>query len=134
MTAKTSKNLSTADEAAIRRVAKEDYAVEGELEIDDEAKISGDGEDGGYYVQAWVWVQTPHYDVIVGNIGTVYRGYDEQDALSTFNTYVEQSSGKMGPCRAEGEDVTLMKDGEIEREYVGTLHEDEGDDDGDTDD
>lgn len=35
--------------------AKGEHGVEGEVEVDDDAKLS-EGEDNGCYVQAWVWV------------------------------------------------------------------------------
>lgn len=56
------------------------------------------------------------YEVIVGNIGTVYKGVDEDKARETFEEYVEQS--KSGTGRAGGEDVTLMEDDVPEDEYV----------------
>lgn len=60
-----------------------------------------------------------HYEVIVGNIGTVYSGTNGFEANTKFATYSGQSKSNYG--RAAGEDVTIMKDGEITREYVGTL-------------
>lgn len=45
-------------DAKYRALAKEEYEVEGEIEIDDNAKISY-GDDNGAYVQAWVWVEDP---------------------------------------------------------------------------
>jgi hypothetical protein len=37
--------------------AKRRYHKEGEVEVDDNAKLSiADPPDGGAYVQAWVWV------------------------------------------------------------------------------
>lgn len=59
------------------------------------------------------------WQVIVGNVGTVYDGEDHIVAALHFNVYVEKSKGQTG--RAAGEDVTLMRDGEIEDEYVGWL-------------
>lgn len=38
-----------------RAMAKEKWESEGECEIDDNAIVS-ESEDGGAYVQAWVWV------------------------------------------------------------------------------
>lgn len=35
--------------------AREQYAKDGEIEIDDDALLTGQHE-GGAYVQAWVWV------------------------------------------------------------------------------
>lgn len=46
--------------------AKKKYQREGEIEIDDDAKISRiDDEEGGKgaYVQAWVWVDDPDEDL-----------------------------------------------------------------------
>lgn len=38
-----------------RKAADRIYSSEGEIEIDDDAKVSR-GDDPGAYVQAWVWV------------------------------------------------------------------------------
>lgn len=40
---------------AFREGAKREYEREGEIEIDDDAKVSM-GDDDGAYVEAWVWV------------------------------------------------------------------------------
>jgi hypothetical protein len=58
-----------------------------------------------------------HWEVIVGNIGTVYSGGSALEAKRKFTTYVKQS--KSGVGRAGGEDVTLMRDGEPVREHYG---------------
>jgi hypothetical protein len=42
--------------AKIRKYAKENIHRSGEIEIDEDATISL-SEDGGAYIQAWVWVQ-----------------------------------------------------------------------------
>ena len=39
-----------------RKAARTIYQEEGEVEIDDNAKISRDDDDEGVYVAAWVWV------------------------------------------------------------------------------
>jgi hypothetical protein len=57
------------------------------------------------------------YEVIVGNIGTVYSGSNHLEATRTWASYVKDS--KSGGGRADGESVTLMKNGEIEREHIG---------------
>lgn len=44
-----------AREEAIRELARDKYARDGELEIDATATVS-EGSDDGAYVQAWVWV------------------------------------------------------------------------------
>jgi len=50
------------------------------------------------------------YQVIVGNIGTVYDGDDIIEAEENFKEYYNQS--KDGYGRASGESVTLWVDGE----------------------
>lgn len=55
------------------------------------------------------------YELIVGNIGTVYSGTNGFEAFKRFQTYVGQS--KSGVGRAGGESVVLMVDGEIQKEY-----------------
>ncbi len=55
------------------------------------------------------------YQVIVGNIGTVYSGKDYTEAKATYAHYVEQSKAPFG--RASGEQVTLLEDDEIKAEY-----------------
>lgn len=59
------------------------------------------------------------YELIVGNIGTVYTGDDRAEADRLFDHYVAQSKSERG--RAGGEDVTLFEDGEPIREHTGSL-------------
>jgi hypothetical protein len=59
------------------------------------------------------------YEVVVGNIGTVYSGRNGFEANKKYSTYMKQS--KDGYGRAGGEDVTLLKDGEISKEHFGTV-------------
>lgn len=61
------------------------------------------------------------YQVIVGNIGTVYDGTSRKVAVNTYDEYVKQSTRGIG--RAAGESVLLMADGEPEQEHVGTVQE-----------
>jgi hypothetical protein len=49
------------------------------------------------------------YEVVVGNIGTVYSGSNERQAQKDYVEYVEQSKTNYG--RAAGESVTFFKDG-----------------------
>ena len=65
------------------------------------------------------------YEVIVGNIGTVYRGTSFSAAQKDFATYREQSQSGYG--RAGGESVTLMRDGEVIREFDGEAEQSEED-------
>jgi hypothetical protein len=62
----------------------------------------------------------PSYEVIVGNVGSVYYGKSRAKALETFKSYVETSKEDAG-ARCHGEDVTLLTDGEIENEHAGHL-------------
>ena len=58
------------------------------------------------------------FEVIVGNIGTVYAGNNYMRAMCTFSEYRKQS--KAGYGRAAGEPVTLFHNGEIKMEHAGT--------------
>ncbi len=51
-----------------------------------------------------------HFEVIVGNVGTVYSGYSRQEAERKYDTYAAISRSGVG--RAGNEEVTLMVDGE----------------------
>ena len=62
----------------------------------------------------------PVYEVIVGNVGSVYHDTNRADALATYRSYVEASKEHVG-ARCHGEDVTLLADGEIEQEHTGHL-------------
>jgi len=65
---------------------------------------------------------TPQYQIVVGNIGTVYYGSNRAQAEHTYKEYVSQSKSNYG--RAGGETVTMLKHGEIVREHVGSLDAD----------
>ena len=56
------------------------------------------------------------FEVIVGNIGCVYRTSNRRDAADRYKQYVKQS--KAGYGRAAGEPVTLFTDGELEKEHT----------------
>ncbi len=62
----------------------------------------------------------PTYEVIVGNVGSVYHGRSRVKALATYVAYVTISKDQSG-ARCYGEDVTLLVDGEIDREHTGHL-------------
>lgn len=65
---------------------------------------------------------TYHYTVIVGNIGLVYDGFILEEAMDAYRYYSLQSEegGKWSQeHRAAGENVTVMKDQDIFKEYVG---------------
>ncbi len=59
------------------------------------------------------------YSVVVGNVGTVYAGDKFREAQRSYTSYVAISKEPCG--RAAGEDVTMFRDGEIVKEYIGTL-------------
>jgi hypothetical protein len=66
--------------------------------------------------------KTPaRFEVVVGNIGTVYDGPLWKEALQAYSEYRWQSVANYG--RAGGEPVTLFRDGEPKWEYQGTLEE-----------
>lgn len=56
------------------------------------------------------------YEVVVGNIGTVYSGHYSRAAWDNYHHYVEQS--KIPGCKCHNEPVTLFEDGEIRKEYI----------------
>jgi hypothetical protein len=56
------------------------------------------------------------FEVIVGNVGTVYSGSNYMVAQTTYTHYVKQSA--RGGGRAAGESVVLMHNGEPRREYA----------------
>jgi hypothetical protein len=60
-------------------------------------------------------------EIICGNIGSVYLGSDDEIAQEKFNEYCHQS--KIGYGRAAGEDVIWMRNGDIYREFTGSLTE-----------
>lgn len=61
------------------------------------------------------------YEVICGNIGTVYHGSDGRTAMRVFNTYRELSLSGHG--RAGNEEVTLLDNGEIAAELLPSIEE-----------
>ena len=63
------------------------------------------------------------YEVIVGNIGSVYAGLVRNEANRIFTLYVKQSRGKYGMAACE--DVVLMRNGEPIRSYDGGLEPNE---------
>mgnify|MGYP000025147312 CR=1 FL=1 len=58
------------------------------------------------------------YQVIVGNIGTVYDGVSFMEAKQAYSDYRQQSRDNYG--RASGETVTMLCDNEIKWEHIGT--------------
>lgn len=56
------------------------------------------------------------YEVIVGNLGTVYSGPDRGEAFRRYRDY--KSLSKRHEGRAADENVTIMRDGEPVLEYT----------------
>ena len=63
------------------------------------------------------------YEVVVGNVGTVYSGRARDKARKVFKDYVELSESRSG--RVACEPVTLFDSGEPVQEYEGCLDEDD---------
>lgn len=59
-----------------------------------------------------------HYEVIVGNIGTVYDGQNRREAGIHVRAYIASSKFPIG--RASGEPVTLLVNGDVEFEFQWT--------------
>lgn len=59
------------------------------------------------------------FEVVVGNIGTVYSGNNYMQAECCYFRYLKQS--RKGEGRAAGESVVLFHHGEIKREHAGTV-------------
>jgi hypothetical protein len=55
------------------------------------------------------------YEVIAGNVGTVYSGKSESDAAMSYIAYVDAS--ERGEGRVGNEHVTMLVDGEIRNEH-----------------
>lgn len=62
-----------------------------------------------------------HYQVIVGNIGTIYDGASFIEAKQSYSEYRKQSRVNYG--KASGETVTMLCDNEIKWEHIGTQGE-----------
>ena len=60
-----------------------------------------------------------HYEVVVGNLGTVYAGPSQHFAMTAYRHYVGESMAHYG--RAADEPVTLLADNEIVLEHA--IHE-----------
>jgi len=57
------------------------------------------------------------YQVIVGNVGTVYDGDDKEQALKDYRACISLSRDCVAG-RMSGEQVTLFEDGEILKEHI----------------
>lgn len=59
------------------------------------------------------------YELVVGNVGSVYHGTQYSRAYSLYIEYATMSKNLIG--RAGGETVTLLEDGEVIQEYLGEV-------------
>lgn len=59
------------------------------------------------------------FEVVASNVGTVHRDADELAAHQFFDIYVSLSAA--GDSSVGDESITLFRNGEIEREFVGAL-------------
>ena len=59
------------------------------------------------------------YEVIVGNIGTVYLGSSLMEANAAWGEYKRQAKANYG--RAAGESVAFFENGELTREFIGSV-------------
>lgn len=59
------------------------------------------------------------FEIIVGNIGSVWTGSNYMQAETRFHAWVKDS--KTGLGRSGGESVILLHNGEPRKEYAGTL-------------
>ena len=98
-------------------------------------KVGGEGPfvpfmhlDGGRMVFSLDWnrlaqhepkMSTKNYEVIVGNIGTVYLGSSLMEANAAWGEYKRQSKANYG--RAAGESVAFFEDGELVRELISSV-------------
>ena len=58
------------------------------------------------------------YQVVVGNVGTVWTGPRKDEAVRVYDEYVRLSKSAEGG-RVAGEPVTLLAHGRTEREHPG---------------
>lgn len=58
------------------------------------------------------------YQIIVGNIGTVYDGDSRIEAIQAYSEYRNQSRNNYG--RASGENVSMFENGELKWEHNGS--------------
>jgi hypothetical protein len=61
---------------------------------------------------------TTRYEIVVGNVGTVYSGFDRREAENKFESYTAYVET---PGRGYGEPVTMFADGELVDEYFPTV-------------
>lgn len=62
--------------------------------------------------------------LVIGNIGTIEFHTNGFEAVRAYNDYVTMSKAAVG--RASGETVTLFKNGDVHREYIGRYDIEDG--------
>jgi hypothetical protein len=82
-------------EAEILELAGEQWAEEGQVEIDSDAKVS-EGNDNGAYVQAWVWVDFAGTDLDKEDEDEDDEAVEGEDDLDAPYTNLE-AAGVIGP-------------------------------------
>lgn len=78
-------------------------------------EFEDDSQDWDVYYYVSIRYNVDTYEVIVGNVGTVYSGPNKADAETNYDHYVKQSM--FGAGRAGNEPVTLMHNGDIVSEF-----------------
>jgi hypothetical protein len=61
---------------------------------------------------------TTRYEIVVGNVGRVYSGFDRREAENKFESYTAYVEN---PGRGYGETVVMFEDGELTDEYFPTV-------------
>lgn len=122
-------SLQAALEDALEQMAQTSVSIPDELEsevsaADDTEDVPEDSEDCYHYASIR-WTDENEFELIVGNIGTVYSGNSRTEVDKYFAEYVQQSKSGIG--RASGENVTLMQNDEPVNEFVGALARNEAD-------
>ena len=110
-------------EDALESMAQMVKSIPDELEsevadADETITVEEDSEDCYHYVSIR-WTDADEYEVICGNIGSVYSGNSRSEVDKVFAEYVFASESTFG--RASGEDVTIMQNGEPIKEHIGSL-------------
>lgn len=97
---------STMPDTWYREQAREQYVIDGEIEVDDNAIVSRNDDpdsSGGAYIQAWVWVYDPDAD---------QQGDDLQDE--------EQPAGTKAVSRWQlGDPIDMSRIKEEEQAHEG---------------
>ncbi|MBV5324882.1 MAG: hypothetical protein J0626_06220, partial [Rhodospirillaceae bacterium] len=88
--------------------AKKLYERDGEIEVDDNAKVS-EGSDPGAYVQAWVWVPNPEAET---EDDEAVEESETEDEPSDLCDHCHRSGVEIARTDAEGDAVCVECDKE----------------------